>query len=134
MVSRSRFFVSAVAGLALAAFILPAFAVTALAHPGRRPHRHRAVVVIGKPRPIRTTIVIGGRPHGVLDMNVKPKDTEVWVDGKMRGTADDFDGHPQKLSLPAGPHTLKLITPDGEVYRRELHVTAGTEVELNLKF
>lgn len=123
---------------AAAVAALIAISVPAWAHLGRRvhrhPHRRSTVIVVGKPRPVRHTVVIAGRPSGTLDMNVKPKATEVWIDGKMRGTADDFDGHPQKLHLAAGPHRLKLITPDGEVYRRDIHVTAGTEVDIDLKF
>jgi hypothetical protein len=118
---------------ALLALSLPAWA-----HVGRRAHRHphrrHTVIVVGKPRPVRSTVIVAGRPSGTLDLNVKPKATEVWIDGKLRGTVDDFDGHPQKLHLAAGPHRLKMVTPDGEIYRREIHVTAATEIDINLKF
>lgn len=124
----------AAAGLLLAGLAAPA----AWAHPRfwRHHHRHhrRAVIVIGAARPIRHTVVVGALPHGALDMNVKPATTEVWVDGKFRGTADDFDGSPQKLQLAPGTHRLKLVTPEGEEYAREIQVTAGAEVDIDLKF
>ncbi len=41
-------------------------------------------------------------------LQVKPRSAEVYVDGYLAGTVDDFDGALQRLSLPAGEHTLTL--------------------------
>ena len=69
---------------------------------------------------------------GVLDMNVKPRSTEVWVDGTFRGTCDAFDGHPKKLHLRPGTHRIKLVTPDGLEVAREIRVRAGIEFNVGI--
>jgi len=100
-----------------------------------RHHRHReakAVIVLGNPHPVRGAIVAHGRPAGILDLNVKPKQTEVWVDGSLLGTVDNFDGRPSKLRLVAGEHRLKLVTPYGVTVARNIRVQAGVEVEVGL--
>jgi len=96
-------------------------------------HRHRsALIVVGKPRPVKRVAVIDGRPAGVLDLNVEPRATEVWVDGTRRGTCADFDGFPAKLTLTAGLHEIELVTPDGLVVEREVRVVAGREINVGL--
>ena len=122
------------AGLvALAAVALIVPAVAAHVHPRRHHHGHRtAVIIVGKPTPVRRALIFNGRPHGVLDLNVKPKKTEVWTDGKYRGTCDAFDGYPNKLYLLPGVHRIKLVTPDGLEVAREVHVRAGLEINVGL--
>jgi len=39
-------------------------------------------------------------------LQVKPKTAEVYVDGYLAGTVDEFDGALQRLNVPAGEHTL----------------------------
>jgi hypothetical protein len=48
-----------------------------------------------------------------------PRDTEVYVDGYLAGTVDDFDGIAQRLRLPAGEHTIELYR-EGHRTIREL--------------
>ena len=130
MLGRSRLAVF-IATLGVAALLLP----TVSAHRRPRGHHHRratAVIVVGKPTAVRHAVLVNGRPHGVLDMNVKPRATELWTDGKFRGTCDAFDGHPNKLRLLPGVHRIKLVTPDGVEVSRELHVRAGIEVNVGL--
>jgi len=92
----------------------------------------RAVIVVGRPRILNRTVILDGRPHGVLDINVKPKATEVWVNDVFRGTAEAFDGRPEKLWLLPGRQTIRLVTPDGIEVTREVRVKAGVEMELSL--
>lgn len=108
-------------------------------HPRSYRHRHhhrsggaRAVIVVGKPRPAQAPVIVRGRPAGVLDVNVKPKATELWVDGSLRGTVGEFDGRPQKLHLVAGEHRVKLVTPDGVSVARNIRVRAGVEIDVGL--
>ena len=63
---------------------------------------------------------------------MKPRATEVWVDGTFRGTADALDGYPDKLRLKVGKHAIKLVTPDGVVVRRKIKVQANVELNLGL--
>ena len=107
------------------------------AHPGKRPHAHggtasRAVLVVGHPRPAKRVVVLDGFAHGTLDVNVKPRSTEVWVDGTLRGTADAFDGFPGKLHLRPGIHRLELVTPAGQRAAREIRIQAGVERNIGL--
>ena len=111
---------------------------TAEAH--RRAYRHthhtqrtKAVIVIGKPRPLYEAAIAGGRSTGLLDLNVKPKQTQVWVDGALQGTVDLFDGRPGKLRLIAGNHRLKLVTPEGLEVARDIRVQPGVEVDVGLE-
>jgi PEGA domain len=62
-------------------------------------------------------------------IEVKPKQTEVYVDGYLVGTADDFDSFTQRLRLPSGEHQIelyleghrsireKVVFQPGETYR-----------------
>ena len=105
------------------------------AHPRARFHRHgqtTAVIVIGKPKPAPRAVVVNGARHGLLDLNVKPKATSVWIDGMFRGTCDAFDGFPNKLVLAPGIHTIKFVTPDGIEAARDVRVRAGIEINVGL--
>jgi hypothetical protein len=105
----------------------------------RRAYRHvhhlqqaKAVIVLGKPQPMKKAARAAGSSTGLLDLNVKPKATEVWVDGALRGTVERFDGRPGKLRLIAGNHRLKLVTPAGLVVARDIRVRPGVEVDVGL--
>jgi len=128
------------AGMVL--LIVMAFVVTSLvgddAWAARR-HRHRHTriwvghrIVVGKPVVV-TPVIINGRAHGVIDLNVDPDDTEVYVDGKLRGTVDDFDGAPGKLHLLPGTHRIRLQAPDGDEWIRKVKVVAGHEINIKLE-
>jgi hypothetical protein len=45
---------------------------------------------------------------GELRLKVKPKNAQVFVDGRLEGTVDDFDGTFERLRLPEGPHRVEL--------------------------
>ncbi|MEE9217666.1 MAG: hypothetical protein V3U98_01220 [Acidobacteriota bacterium] len=107
----------------------------ALAH--RRPWRHihrRPILVLSQPTRVRQVVYINGHPHGTLDFAVDPKTTQVYVDGKLLGTVDDFDGRPQKLHLVAGMHNIVLRTPDGQRASRVVDIRAGVEINVKLDF
>jgi hypothetical protein len=104
------------------------------AHPRARAHRHgkaTAVIVVGTKSKPRVATIDGAR-HGILDFNVKPKISEVWVNGTYRGTCDTFDGFPGKLTLAPGFHTIRLVMPDGIEVARDLRVRAGVEINVAL--
>ncbi len=113
-------------------FVLLAAAVLAfLVLPVAQAHAARAVIVVGKPRAVRV-VKVHGPARGVIDLNVKPKATRVWVDGAYRGTVNQYDGYPGKLRLLPGWHTIKLVTPDGDVARQRVRVRAGYEIDVKL--
>ena len=43
-----------------------------------------------------------------LRIQVTPKQAEVYVDGYLTGTVDDFDGVFQRLRMPLGEHQITL--------------------------
>jgi hypothetical protein len=57
-------------------------------------------------------------PRGSARILVKPKNTEVFVDGSFVGVADDFDGVFQGMKLDPGGHEITLYL-DG--YRKSTH-------------
>ena len=64
-------------------------------------------VVVVKPRAQKVT-VIKTKPLGMVDINCNRDLARVYVNGKYVGPADDFDGYPGKLRLPAGKHTIRI--------------------------
>ena len=121
-----------VVALLLGIGLLAAPVSTTWAHTRIHDHRHRAVIVVGKPRPAGNVVVVNGVAHGTLDLNVKPRATEVWVDGVFRGTCGQLDGVPGKLHLRPGVHRVRLVTPDGASVARDVRVRAGVEINVGL--
>jgi hypothetical protein len=120
-------------GVAALVVILTSAASEALAH--RRPWRHihrRPVLVVSRPAKVKHVVRIDGRPHGTIDFSVDPSETEVYVDDKLQGTVDDFDGRPQKLHLLPGLHKITLRTPKGAKVSRTLDIRAATEIDVKL--
>ncbi len=70
---------------------------------------------------------------GGLDLNIRPKKTEVWVDGQYVGTAGRFDGYPGHLWLSAGPHELIFYKQGHETVVREVNVLEGVLVDVMLE-
>lgn len=70
---------------------------------------------------------------GALDLNVKPKKTEVWVDGQLVGPSGKFDGFPGYLWLERGRHELVFYHPGFGTDVRQVRVLQGTVVKLNLR-
>jgi hypothetical protein len=106
------------------------------AHPRARFHRHErstAVIVLGKPKTAPHVVVVDGARHGILDLNVKPKATRVWIDGVFRGTCGTFDGFPNKLVLAPGIHTIRFVTPTGIEATRDVRVRPGVEFNVGLE-
>ena len=120
--------VLAIAGL-LSAGVLDAHTRTRAQRWTRAPV---AVIVIGNPHPTQRVKTLSGVRPGVLDLNVRPRATEVWIDGDRRGTCAAFDGHPSKLTLAPGFHTIRLVTPDGIDVTRDVRVRPGVEVNVGL--
>lgn len=73
---------------------------------------------------------------GSVDFNVKPKDSQVYVDGAYIGVADDFDGgfFGHTAILPAGKHKVRIVSPDGRSEEREIFVMPGRELNFDFRF
>ena len=79
-------------------------------------------------------------PRGALDLNIRPKDTGVYVDGYYVGTTGAHDGWPRHLWLEEGTHELifykdgyrtvvrnVLVRPDGMV-RLQFRMEPGESI------
>jgi hypothetical protein len=60
-----------------------------------------------------------------MRLQVKPRDTQVFVDGYYAGIADDFDGAFQRLHLEAGQHSLQLFLPGHRLHIQDLYLQPG---------
>ncbi len=115
--------------------LMLAAAAPANAHRRVRPHRHvivRPSIVIGTPAPVKRVVLVAGKPAAVIDFNVQPKATRIFIDGSYRGTCAEYDGHPQKMHLSPGLHRIRLVTPDGVEITRKVDLVTGYEVNINL--
>ncbi len=99
-------------------------------------HHHRVVgchIVVGAPVRVATPVYVSGKPGGSIDFDVDPDTTQVYVDGTLRGTVDDFDGFPQHLKLRPGNHNITLRTPDGVEVSKDIRITTGTKIKIELE-
>lgn len=68
---------------------------------------------------------------GALDVDVSPGKTEVWIDGRYTGTADDFDGFPQYLWLDRGVYDLVLYREGYETIARQITIRSGQVISID---
>lgn len=76
--------------------------------------------------------VVGVEAQGGVDLNVKPKDTQVYLNGYYVGTTGDFDGWPRYLWLDEDTYELIFYNEGYETVVRELAIQP--DVVINLKF
>lgn len=67
---------------------------------------------------------------GALDIDVSPGKTEVWVDGNYVGTADDFDGFPTFLWLPADTYDVAFYREGYRTLTRQYTIYAGLIIDV----
>jgi hypothetical protein len=70
---------------------------------------------------------------GGLDLNVKPKKTEVYVDGEFVGLAKDFDGYPGYLWLDKGCHEITLYRPGYQTWTQRFTVRTGLVIDVRVR-
>jgi hypothetical protein len=70
---------------------------------------------------------------GGLDLSVKPKEAEVWVDGKYVADARDLDGDPSYLWLKGGSHHVVIYKAGFRSFDEDIDVNVGMVRELKLK-
>ena len=61
---------------------------------------------------------------------ITPVDAQVFVNGYYAGVADDFNGVFQRLSVPAGEHTIEFALNGYRPYRQKIYVAAGDTLDL----
>lgn len=70
---------------------------------------------------------------GAVDLNVKPGEAEVWVDGKFVAEARDLDGYPSYLWLPEGGHRVVVYRPGYLRFDEQIDVRRGVVAPLKLR-
>jgi hypothetical protein len=67
---------------------------------------------------------------GAVRLQVKPEETEVYVDGYYVGVVDEYDGIFQRLRLPSGEHEIELYLDGHESIREMLYLVPGETYKL----
>ena len=68
--------------------------------------------------------------QGAARLEVKPRTTEVFVDGYYAGVVDDFDGFSQRLRLEPGEHEVTLYLEGHRPLTRRMLFTVGQTVKV----
>jgi hypothetical protein len=72
-------------------------------------------------------------PYGVTSdarLLVKPRDTEVYVDGALAGIVDNYDGVFQSLRLAPGTHEITLYLDGHRRYSQNVYVAPGSTLKV----
>ena len=64
--------------------------------------------------------------RGSIRLQVKPEETEVYVDGYYAGVVDSYDGFFQRLHLPAGEHEIELYLEGHRSIQEQLYLPIGS--------
>lgn len=68
-----------------------------------------------------------------LRLEVTPKEAEVFIDGFMVGTVDEFDGTFQRLRLAPGEHELTLYRDGFKTVHQSLRLSQGSTFKVSYK-
>lgn len=71
-----------------------------------------------------------GANAGSARIQVTPRQTEVYVDGYMAGTVDDFDGFFQRLDVEPGEHELTLYLEGYETITEKVLFRPGATLDI----
>jgi hypothetical protein len=71
--------------------------------------------------------------YAIVKTDISPEESQVFLDGKFIGTADDFDGMPDVLYLGPGKYHVEFRLPNYETLVSDLDVTRGQRVRLDQK-
>ncbi len=71
--------------------------------------------------------------YGAVDLNVKPGQAEVWVDGKYVAEARDLDGYPSYLWLPEGAHHVFVYKGGYARFEEDIEVQRGFRKDLKVR-
>lgn len=72
-------------------------------------------------------------PQAPIDLNIKPKDTEVYLNGRFIGTTGDFDGYPGYLWLNEDYHELIFFKPGYATEIREIETRRGEKINMRFR-
>lgn len=67
---------------------------------------------------------------GALDLDVSPEKALIFIDGKLVGTADDYDGFPDFLWLEEGAYDVAIYHPGYETIFRQYTIYPGLTIDV----
>jgi hypothetical protein len=70
---------------------------------------------------------------GAVDIDAKPNQADVWVDGKFVAQARDLDGYPSFLWLKQGEHTIALYKGGYRTFEEKIEVQPGMQTKLRVR-
>lgn len=70
-------------------------------------------------------------PSASLRLEVTPKEAEVYIDGYMTGTVDDYDGTFQRLHVAPGAHELTLYRDGFKTVHQSLQLSSGATFKVS---
>jgi hypothetical protein len=71
------------------------------------------------------------RSSAWIKTDVEPDEARVYVDGRLVGTADDFDGFPRMLRVSAGTHRLTFRLSGYAPYTVVVRAVPGRVVDID---
>jgi len=74
-----------------------------------------------------------GYGMGALDLNVQPKQTEVFVNGQYVGLVKQYDGFPGYLWLESGLYQVAFYRPGYETVFREFEIFTGMVLDVAIE-
>ena len=69
--------------------------------------------------------------QGALDLDLRPKSTEIYIDGAYIGTADQYDGFPTYLWLDEGTYEIAFYKEGYETIFRQYTIYPGVTIEVD---
>lgn len=97
-----------------------------------RPALPRAIVVFPPPAVLLTPVPRPAGPSGYLELNIVPKDADVYVDESFMGKASRFAGAAEYVSMAPGKHTVSLRREGFVTQNFVVDVVTGRVVELDV--
>ena len=87
------------------------------------------------PYPYSYAYAYGGGydPSASVRLDVTPKEAEVYIDGYLTGSVDDFDGSFQRLRVAPGAHELTLYRDGFKTVHQSLHLSSGSTFRVSYK-
>lgn len=70
---------------------------------------------------------------GALNLVIKPKKSEVYVDGRFVGRAKEFDGYPGYLWLEEGSYEISLVRDGYVTFADRIAIQTGQVVDVKLR-
>jgi len=70
---------------------------------------------------------------GALNLVIKPKKAEVYVDGRFVGRAKDFDGYPGYLWLEEGTYEITLVRDGYVTFADRVVIRTGQVIDMQLR-